>query len=84
MYTERRRQSTDRDSLNYMTEELRYYIKCIDGMLGFYRRKFMRSTSEQDREFLKGLIEELEDNLDGNQRQLSNLIELISRGRPAS
>ncbi len=44
----------------------------------------MRSTSDHDREFIRRLIEVLEDNLDGNQRQPNNLIDLITRGRPTS
>jgi site-specific DNA-adenine methylase len=64
MYTERRRQSTDRDILNDIARELIDSIKCIKRMKEEFSDEVNAdSTSPQDKDFYKRLIAELDKKL---------------------
>ena len=75
---QRQQQSSENDIVQNM---LRDYIACIEGMRQHYIRKHLRATTIQDKQFFRRLLEELDDNLDSNQRQLLDIIERTRRGR---
>jgi hypothetical protein len=71
----------NQEPLDDIARELADYIRCIEQMRQEYLGRFAESISEQDRDFFRRLIAELDDNLDRYQRQLLGIIEQITRGR---